>query len=112
MTGSRSSSTRASAARSWRSATRCSTWPAADDCCRATMALRMFDHATAAVEAALNAGARYADARVMSRRTESMDARNGEVEDLTQAEDSGIGVRALIGSGWGFYATAELTPQA
>jgi TldD protein len=72
----------------------------------------MFDHATAAVEAALNAGARYADARVMAGRTESMEARNGEIEDLAQGESSGLGVRALIGSGWGFYATAELNPQA
>ena len=44
----------------------------------------MFDVAAAAVEAALAAGARYADARVMHRRTESMSARNGEIEDLTQ----------------------------
>ena len=36
-----------------------------------------FDAATAAVEAALAAGARYADARVMHRQYESMSARNG-----------------------------------
>ena len=43
-----------------------------------------FDAAEAAVQAALDAGARYADARVMHRRTESMSARNGEVESLSQ----------------------------
>ena len=37
----------------------------------------MYDVATAAVEAALNAGASYADARVMETRTEAMAARNG-----------------------------------
>jgi TldD protein len=74
--------------------------------------LDVFDHATAAVEAALAAGARYADARVMDRRHESMLARNGEIEDLTQGAAAGLGVRALIGSGWGFFATAELTPDA
>jgi TldD protein len=66
-----------------------------------------FDVATAAVEAALAAGARYADARVMQRRSESMSARNGEIEDLSQDENAGIGVRALVGSSWGFFATPE-----
>jgi len=69
----------------------------------------MFEYADAAVEAALAAGARYADARVMDRRHESMNARDGEVEGLTQESSVGIGVRALIGSGWGFYATADLS---
>ena len=68
-----------------------------------------FDAATAAVQAALDAGARYADARVMHRRTESMSARNGEIEELSQDETAGIGVRALVGSGWGFYAVPDLS---
>src|SRR5690349_22993411 len=67
-----------------------------------------FDVATAAVEAALAAGARYADARVMHRRTESMSARNGEIEELSMDEDAGVGVRALVGSSWGFYALPDL----
>ncbi|HEY8170422.1 MAG TPA: TldD/PmbA family protein [Candidatus Limnocylindria bacterium] len=72
----------------------------------------MFEYAEAAVEAALAAGARYADARVMDRRHESMSARNGEVEGLTQEASTGLGVRALIGSGWGFFSTADLTTDA
>jgi TldD protein len=68
-----------------------------------------FDVAAAAVQAALDAGARYADARVMHRRTESMDARNGEIEELIQGEDYGLGVRALVGSGWGFFAVPDLS---
>ncbi|MFB6392007.1 TldD/PmbA family protein [Polymorphospora lycopeni] len=71
-----------------------------------------FDAATAAVQAALDAGARYADARLMHRRHESMSARNGEVEQLGQSEDAGIGVRALVGSSWGFYAVPELSDAA
>ena len=71
--------------------------------------MTQFDVASAAVQAALDAGARYADARVMHRRTESMSARNGDIEDLSQDEDAGIGVRALVGSSWGFYATPELS---
>src|SRR5690606_28486321 len=71
-----------------------------------------FDAAAAAVQAALDAGASYADARVMHRRIESMDARNGEIEELNQYEDSGLGVRALVGSGWGFFAIPDLSDAA
>lgn len=71
-----------------------------------------FDAATAAVQAALDAGARYADARVMHRRYESMSARNGDVEELTQDESIGLGVRALVGSSWGFHAVPELAEAA
>ena len=70
------------------------------------------DVAAAAVEAALSAGARYADARVMHRRHESVSARDGDVDDLSQTEDAGVGVRALVGSGWGFHAVADLSSAA
>ncbi|HEX7165475.1 MAG TPA: DNA gyrase modulator, partial [Acidimicrobiales bacterium] len=72
----------------------------------------MFDIAGAAVEGALAAGARYADARVMFMRTESVAVRNGVVERLVQNESAGVGVRALIGSSWGFHATRELADAA
>lgn len=71
-----------------------------------------FDAAQAAVQAALDAGASYADARVMHRRTEAMSARNGEVESLDQDASSGLGVRALVGSGWGFFAVPDLGDRA
>ena len=71
-----------------------------------------FDEACTAVQAALDAGARYADARVMLRQTESMTARDGDVEDLSSAESAGLGVRALVGSGWGFYAVPDLSDAA
>lgn len=74
--------------------------------------MTQFDIADAAVQAALDAGARYADARVMHRRTEAMTARNGDIDELRQDEDAGVGVRALVGSSWGFYATPELTDAA
>src|SRR3954462_14168036 len=71
-----------------------------------------FDEGSAAVQAALDAGARYADARVMVRRTESMTARDGDVEDLSSDKSAGIGVRALVGSSWGFYAVPDLSDAA
>ncbi|GGL04951.1 TldD/PmbA family protein [Mangrovihabitans endophyticus] len=71
-----------------------------------------FDEACAAVQAALDAGARYADARVMVRRTETMNARDGDVEDLSSTESAGVGVRSLVGSSWGFFAVPDLSPAA
>ena len=68
-----------------------------------------FDAASAAVQAALDAGARYADARVMHRRYESMSARNGDIESLVQ--DSRLRASAYArwsDPGWGFYAVADL----
>ncbi len=41
-----------------------------------------------------------------------MDARNGEIEELSQFEDAGVGVRALVGSGWGFFAVPDLSDAA
>ncbi|HEX9999696.1 MAG TPA: TldD/PmbA family protein [Actinoplanes sp.] len=71
-----------------------------------------FDEACSAVQAALDAGARYADARVMVRRAESMTARDSDIEDLSSTESAGLGVRALVGSGWGFYAVPDLSDAA
>ena len=72
----------------------------------------MFDYAQAAVEGALAAGARFADARVIAARTEGMSAENGVIEGLSGNESAGVGVRALIGSSWGFFATPDLTTAA
>jgi TldD protein len=74
--------------------------------------MREFEIAELAVQAALDAGARYADVRVMQRRQEMLSARNGDIEAVAHGADSGIGVRALVGSGWGFYATADLDDAA
>ncbi|MEA2518541.1 MAG: TldD protein, partial [Chloroflexota bacterium] len=72
----------------------------------------MEDIAKRGVEAALAAGATYADARVMEIRTESMSARNGVIEALDREERAGIGVRALIGSSWGFFAVPDVGSAA
>ncbi|MEX2549755.1 MAG: TldD/PmbA family protein [Nitriliruptoraceae bacterium] len=72
----------------------------------------MFDYARAAVEGALDAGATYADARVVIRRHESLHAQNGSLEAVRHIEDAGVGVRALFGSSWGFAATSQLQDVA
>jgi TldD protein len=48
----------------------------------------------------------------MHRRFESMTARNGEVDELTSDESAGLGVRALVGSSWGFFAVPDMSDQA
>ncbi len=72
----------------------------------------MFDYAEAAVEGALAAGATYADARSFAARDESLDARDGQIESLSRSERAGVGVRALVGGSWGFFATNDLTTAA
>lgn len=72
----------------------------------------VFDLAQAAVEGALAAGATYADARAMISRAERIDCLNTVVETLDQTENAGIGVRALVGSSWGFYATSFTSDAA
>ncbi|MTV24353.1 TldD/PmbA family protein [Nitriliruptoraceae bacterium ZYF776] len=71
-----------------------------------------YDLAATAVEAALAAGASYADARVVLRRSQRIAARNGELETVADDAEAGIGVRALIGSSWGFAATSDLDERA
>jgi TldD protein len=68
----------------------------------------MYELAQAAVEGALAAGASYADARVVIGRSERIAVQNQVLEDVSHLESAGVGVRALIGSSWGFFATPEL----
>ena len=72
----------------------------------------MFDEASLAVQAALDAGAQYADARVVFSKAETINVQNQNLSQLDRSEHAGVGVRALIGSSWGFAATGELTPAA
>lgn len=62
----------------------------------------MRDLCLAAVDAARGAGAEYADARVVLRRTQLVKTKNGRVEHMTDAESEGVGVRVLVDGAWGF----------
>jgi TldD protein len=55
-----------------------------------------------AVDAALAAGASYADARGVFRRSQSVATKNGNVEAVSDVETEGIGVRVLVDGSWGF----------
>jgi TldD protein len=71
----------------------------------------MRDLAAAAVDAATSAGAAYADARAVVRRTQFVTTKNGRVEQLTDVESEGIGVRVLVSGAWGFACDRRLTPD-
>jgi TldD protein len=62
-----------------------------------------------AVDAALAAGAEYADARAILRRTQDIATKNGEVESIADGESEGIGVRVLVGGAWGFACDRRLS---
>ncbi len=72
----------------------------------------MFEYAEAAVDGAVAAGAAYADARVVLAKRQGIEVQNQNVDSVTEHEAAGVGVRALSGSSWGFYATAELDAKA
>ena len=61
-----------------------------------------------AVDAAVGAGASYADARTVFRRSQSVATKNGNVESVTDVETEGIGVRVLVGGSWGFACDRRL----
>ena len=64
-----------------------------------------------AIERAVDAGAAYADTRAVTRRSQSVATRNGEVDSVSDGETEGIGVRVLVDGAWGFACDRRLTPE-
>jgi TldD protein len=64
-----------------------------------------------AVDTAVGAGAEYADARAVVRRTQQVSAKNGRVEQLVDTESEGIGVRVLVDGAWGFACDRRLSNE-
>ena len=46
-------------------------------------------------------GASYADVRIVRRETQSIAVKNGQVGELKQDEDQGLGVRVIADGAWG-----------
>jgi TldD protein len=55
-------------------------------------------------------GASYADMRVVHRRTQNINVKNGVVEGLSDNESQGFGVRVVVDGAWGFASSARLAP--
>ncbi|MBD0318157.1 MAG: TldD/PmbA family protein [Thermoleophilia bacterium] len=71
----------------------------------------MRDVARAAVDEAVFAGARYADARALTRRAQSVSTRNRELDSISDGESEGIGVRVLVDGAWGFACDRRLSAE-
>lgn len=63
----------------------------------------------AAVDAALDSGAEYADARIVQQEQESVRVKNGSVDGVEQSDSLGIGVRVIVDGAWGFASSSDLT---
>jgi TldD protein len=65
----------------------------------------------AAVDAAVGAGASYADARVVLRRAQLVATKNGQVDEISDLDSEGIGVRVLVDGAWGFACDRRPTEE-
>jgi len=63
-----------------------------------------------ALDTARRRGARYADVRLVDTGEQNLALKNGLVEGISHVESAGLGVRVLVGQGWGFAATRDLRP--
>lgn len=72
----------------------------------------MDDLVTEALDAAVAAGADYADVRGQTADTESLAVQGPRVEGIERATSAGIGVRVLVDGSWGFAATSQLEAAA
>jgi TldD protein len=70
----------------------------------------MKDISARALNIAEQRGATYADIRVVSRDTQRVAVKNGEVEALQQDETQGFGVRVIVNGAWGFASSSRLEP--
>ncbi|MDP2360823.1 MAG: TldD/PmbA family protein [bacterium] len=70
----------------------------------------MKDMLLLALDAALGAGADWADLRIIHTRRQVVRTRNGELAGLTDSEDLGFGIRVLAGGAWGFASSNRLEP--
>jgi TldD protein len=55
---------------------------------------------------------RYADLRITTTESQHVRVRNGAVENLSESLDRAIGVRVLVGNGWGFAAESNVTAES
>lgn len=62
-----------------------------------------------ALDLAVRRGVEYADVRLVESRSQDLSTRNGRVSQVADSESAGLGIRVLIGGGWGFAATDDLT---
>ena len=70
------------------------------------------DTATRALDAAIAAGAGYADVRHVETRHQDISVKQGRLGGLEEDNSAGLGVRVLVDGAWGFACTSDPTPEA
>ncbi|UFP92879.1 TldD/PmbA family protein [Gloeobacter morelensis] len=65
-----------------------------------------------AIKAARQAGASYADIRLIRQRRQVLEARNDRMAQLSDEETHGFGIRCLAKGAWGFASSAAVTPAS
>ncbi|AQA04600.1 peptidase C69 [Mycobacterium sp. MS1601] len=65
--------------------------------------------ADAALTAAVEAGASYADLRIHRITSENIQMRDGELESAVESREIGLAVRVIVNGTWGFASHAELS---
>ncbi len=68
--------------------------------------------AEAALAAAKRAGASYCDVRIGRYLNQAVITREARVQNVTNSESSGIGIRVIVNGAWGFAATHQQIPAA
>ena len=67
--------------------------------------------ADAALQAARSAGASYCDVRIGRYLSQGIITRERNVDNVTNRESAGVGVRVIVDGAWGFAATHRRTPE-
>ena len=65
-----------------------------------------------ALKEAKTLGCSYADIRFNATHHQDVRVRNGEVDNLSSDVDRAIGVRVLVGNGWGFAASSDVSDES
>jgi len=64
-----------------------------------------------ALETARSNGASYADVRIARYLNQFISARDTKIQNITNTESFGVGIRVIVNGTWGFAATNEVTPE-
>ncbi len=67
--------------------------------------------ADTALETARSNGASYADVRIARYLNQFISARNTKIQNITNTESFGAGIRVIVNGTWGFAGTNDVTPE-
>src|SRR5688572_5627568 len=70
------------------------------------------DQLTEVLSSLTDRSLRYADIRYTDTRQQHVKVRNGEIDHLASTVDRAVGVRVLVGDGWGFAASSDTSEAA